>query len=288
MTADLGVPNTVSNSTVGLANDYASFCGRGTVSGPDAVYEIVPSAAGTLELRLTSTWPGFDSVLYVSTQCGDPSAVVACDDERTAPEVIRLAATTGQSYFVIVDGRDDTLGSYDLTVALASQFCGDGVVAPPEQCDLGGDVPGDGCASDCTFEPKDVQSERCPGPSKTLGVGETFSVTGITVGYDDDVAPVCGALTGGRDRVFAILPDVVGSASLSVHVDADFDVVLSAYHACNPPVVGGLLGCSDGPRPSDPEDVTFGVTGGKPVYLVVDAFGSRDAGKYTLTAKLGN
>ena len=61
-------------------------------------------------------------------------------------------------------GSDGGSGTDGGTVASTSTGCGDGIVTPPETCDDGNTVSGDGCSNTCQIEPQDPDGNgwSCP------------------------------------------------------------------------------------------------------------------------------
>ena len=62
--------------------------------------------------------------------------------------------------------------------------------------------------------------------------------------------------------------------------------MLSVYETCTAPDLSGLLRCSDGPRSTDDEILSFPVTGGLQYFLVVDGYRAQDTGTFDLTVEL--
>ena len=113
-----------------------------------------------------------------------------------------MAVAADEEFFVVVDGRDKSEGSYLLDLQLRAAECGDGQVNPGEQCDFGDTAPGDGCDPSCAFEPPADDSDECPGEVATLKTGKPFLLTdAFTVGYADDYRSRCSSLDGAPDRV---------------------------------------------------------------------------------------
>lgn len=142
-----------SGTTSTLGDNYGSVCGS-TKSGKDAVYEVVPDVSGQLSVSLLA---GFDAVVAARTSCNDTNAEVACS-------VRVLGSGTGGSFtmpvsantplWLFVDGNANTAqGGFSLTVTLNPAACGNYVIDPGEQCDLGSPATGSGCTDTCTFDP---------------------------------------------------------------------------------------------------------------------------------------
>jgi cysteine-rich repeat protein len=263
----------VDGTTFGLKDDFDPYCGR-TSSGPDAVYQFVPtSSTGTLRVYLTALNPDFHPVLHARRDCSDGASAVACRDVTASPGPLTLPAG---SYFLIVDSGDGTVGDYHLEVVHDAPACGDGIVNEGEQCDRGPDVAGDGCSPGCTLEFVDTTADTCPGPSATVFSGTPIVVSGYSLGYANNYAAPCGARDGAPDRVFAFTPQVNGTLEVSLRpVNGSFDAVLSVYGTCKTgAALDGLLACSDADAPRDSEHVSVPVVMNSLYYVVVDGYGN--------------
>ena len=190
-------------------SEPASACpGEPTAWGEassDVVYAFTPTVDGEYEFVLTPS--GFDSFLYVVTDCGSvaTSCVAANDEFCTVGCTESLTATlvAGNTYFVIVDGYSNVLdisGEYTLaidtpgppvcqvvTASSAGMMAGGLVCAVEEECDRIRDgeavTVGDTCAN--------------PFPGPLL-----FSINGTTDGYAPDygTVPRCPVSPGLRRR----------------------------------------------------------------------------------------
>ncbi|MCC6554770.1 MAG: hypothetical protein IT372_17485 [Polyangiaceae bacterium] len=290
----LGDTLTLPGTTVGLAGDYASYCGVGSGSGPEAVYALTATASGTMTVSLESS-NGLNGVVYAQESCGDPAlgSFINCQDQGAGTESFSFDAQEGMVYYVFADGRDQTQGDYVLTATLQQGVCGDGVInAPNEDCDFGDTNPGDGCAASCQFEPPSDNSDTCPGQFYTVDAGVPLALSSFTTGYTDDYTS-CGAVTGAPDRVFAIV--VTSSGTLTVTLPnlgpagGGFDGVLAAWAgSCAPGNVNmpPYLGCSDGANASDTETLTFPVTVGTVYFIVVDGYAGYSYGNFQLDVSL--
>ena len=122
------LPFSATGDTTGAANDYSYAAGEclpetgGWGAGSsDHAYAFTPDTDGTYEITLS----GFDSNLYVVTDCADVGGSCVGGDEEvggSATESLELELTGGTTYYIIVDGWNNggnTAGSYTLTVEAA-------------------------------------------------------------------------------------------------------------------------------------------------------------------------
>ncbi|AKT43451.1 hypothetical protein [Chondromyces crocatus] len=286
----LGVPLTLGGTTTGFVDDYTSYCGTGTGSGPDTVYQFTPTSAGTMTVELTS-FGDLNGVLYAQDVCGGPSFY--CSDRGTGIETLSFDAQVGEPYYIVVDGRDQTEGAYTLSARLDPAVCGDGVInAPQEECDFGDTNPGDGCDATCQFEIPTDDSDTCPGQLHQASISSPLVINSFTTGYTDDYTS-CGALPGSPDRVFAVFASSSGTMTVTLPnlgaAGGGFDGVLAAWGGscdagnANAP---SYLGCSDGMVASDEETLSFAVTAGSVYFIVVDGYASYSFGNFTLTVTI--
>ncbi len=105
---------------------------------------------------------------HVAVTGGD----VACDDHDACTADDRCVGVTCTGHAVDCDDHDAcTADSCDPATGCAHQpaaCCGDGVVAAPEECDLGPSGL-DLCAQDCTFAPSDLTQPSAPGRAPGVG-----------------------------------------------------------------------------------------------------------------------
>ena len=119
------LPFSATGDTDGFSSDYgysAGACpgetgGWGAASS-DHAYAFTPAEDG----ELTITLSGFDSNLYVVTDCGDVDGTCVAGDEEigsAATETVTVELTGGVTYYVIVDGWgnfSNATGAYTLTI----------------------------------------------------------------------------------------------------------------------------------------------------------------------------
>jgi hypothetical protein len=122
------VPFTAAGNTLGAGSDYgysAGVCppevdGWGAGSS-DVVYSFTPALSGSYTITLA----GFDSTVYVVTNCADVDNTCVAGTEApcgsTCDEILTTNLTAGTTYFIIVDGYSNfgnITGAYQLDIIL--------------------------------------------------------------------------------------------------------------------------------------------------------------------------
>lgn len=191
-------PGEVTGSTVLHAGVLKSSCVA--ESGPEVVYAVTAASTGYLEVVLFEQETAAFS-LSVRSSCAGDGSELACSSSyspgETAVKRLSLPVTAGQVLFVVVDGDGATTeGAYALGVQSHPVLCGDSLQDPPEGCDDGNAVGGDGCSATCTVESTEQE------PNNTLAQANPFSSPWIA-----QISPV-----GDVDFIKVTLPS---TASLS-------------------------------------------------------------------------
>lgn len=270
---------TVTGSTSAAYSQYSGSCGGGT--GKDAVYVVTPDVTGLLTAKVSGS---FDALLYARRTCADTKTEAACNDAPGAKggEQIKIAVTKNQPVYLFVDGYSGSAGNFTLDVEVATAFCGNGVAEPPEACDDGNTLAGDGCAADCSFEAGGVLKD-CPGQGVTLsGAGNaprSVSFAGTTAGLGSSTLTPAACSGGGPNAVYAVTPDVSGS--LTAKLVATYDnATLHVRTECD--ISDTQLDCKEATEPLETLELTVPVTAGLPHYVVVDSSSSTYSGSYTV------
>ncbi|MGM0557730.1 MAG: hypothetical protein ACQEVA_15205 [Myxococcota bacterium] len=109
-------------TTVGLSDDYSSSvgadnCPSGSVSGPDIVYVVNPSAETTYTFTVEPQGSTYDPFIYLKADC----SVDACLDGTVlngpgVQESVEYTVGVSETVYVIVDGELGSSGAFDLTV----------------------------------------------------------------------------------------------------------------------------------------------------------------------------
>jgi cysteine-rich repeat protein len=282
----------VTGGTGSLCSDYASTCGT-TSASPDGVYRVVASIDGLMAVDTdgsTASLTGYDPVIYVRTSCGDSTSEVACND-ALPPTVdkIEIPVVANTTYFVFIDGYEQTAGAYKLNVLVAPSICGNGKVEGTEQCDDGNTVSGDGCDATCKKEPTPPQ-DVCPGVEIALtGSGSdprTGSAQGTTANaaLHADYKGTCGTSTASRDVVYWVRPDVGGTMTVELPSSGtSYDSVLYIRSDCA--VESSQLGCHQVYGNTGGEKLAVNVEAGKTYFAFVDGYNGAN-GAYSVTVKV--
>lgn len=260
---EVGAQVIESRTTLANAN-YDGGC-VSTMEAPDHVYSFTLSAPMDVEIMSS----GFDTVLYVRTECEDESSEVACNDDASPPGGFgsRIARRLQpDTYFLFVDGYHDSRGDYGLTVSFSEIT--DTETAIDTETDTGtgtGSSPGDTCDN--------------PLPIRAEG----------TAIYAGDTRDAHGDYRGGCAQ--SLSPERVYSFTLEETMEVDvssigFDTVLYLRSECSDSA--GDIACDDDSTP--PGDygsrITETLSPGD-YYLFVDGYGGTTGygsmGSYELT-----
>jgi cysteine-rich repeat protein len=188
-------------------------------------------------------------------------------------------------------GSDDPAGLACLddctgfSTANCSGDCGNGAVESGEQCDDGGNTSGDGCSATCVAEGLEC-ANAIP---VALGFG-TQQFTGDTSAGSTTFSTTdagCAAGAAGRSRVYAVTAGDDGFLTAWLdRTGTGFDSVLYARTGCADDT--STIICADNSVPLSPtpnfggDVLSFPVTAGQTVYLVVDSPSLAAQGAYAL------
>ncbi len=123
------VPFSDTGTTVGYTDDYDNDCSSGVPgTAPDVVYAFTAPATGTYSISLCGS--EFDSKLYVFD---DQLSLLACNDDYDLgatggdpcyqdARLDNFPATSGQVYYLVIDGFSGAAGPYTIQVD-ASTAC---------------------------------------------------------------------------------------------------------------------------------------------------------------------
>ncbi|PKN55065.1 MAG: hypothetical protein CVU56_23200 [Deltaproteobacteria bacterium HGW-Deltaproteobacteria-14] len=262
----------------------------------DQVYRFLPTATGTWVIRVK---PEFDASLTILGSCVTGATLTACergaDDGGVGEEeVVAVRLTGGVAVWVVVDGGalasdGGGEGPYDLEIDgpcfpdCSGRVCGDdGCAGSCGECDSG-TVCGD--AGLCVTPPGD----RCEAPFVIDGAALPFAWEGTTATADANpsFATSLDCSAGGfvvgqasPDQVFALTPVVDGV--YTVHLDADFDAVVSVREGCDADAATCLAVEA---QVEGDETLLVPLDAGVDYVIVVDGFGNdvAERGAYTLS-----
>jgi hypothetical protein len=119
-----GLPYSDTGNTCGYIDDYDEVCPYSGSTSPDVAYEFTPAADVAVDISLCNDGTWYDTKLYVY-QDSCPGILIACNDDAcTAPngtpyvsELLGVALSAGNTYYIIVDGYGGDCGDYEMTVA---------------------------------------------------------------------------------------------------------------------------------------------------------------------------
>jgi cysteine-rich repeat protein len=235
----------------------------------DGWYPFTAPISGVVTARVAAAT--FRSTIGVRTGCAPSGTQRTCDDtNQKGGQEITFAVDQGTTYWIgiagglVVSGKPE-IGTFTLDVNLVPVGCGDTFLNPPEQCDDGNVVDGDGCSSTCTLETF-PNAQSCPGHTVALtGVGaETrrATVTIDTTGYPNNSAGICGG--SGPEGILVITPDIDGT--LAIKSTASHALMLHTRTTCSDPTTEiPSASCGTGAR-----SVNITVQKNTPYYVYVD------------------
>jgi cysteine-rich repeat protein len=155
----------------------------------------------------------------------------------------------------------------------SNAVCGNGTVESGEACDDGNTSNGDGCSSVCQTEG---------------GAGTCQSPINISAGTTSDSTAgeannLTGSCTGGQasELVYRFVPSSSGTLTITLQsaTDQGFYVRTSCQN-------GTDLTCQDAFAGGTNEVGQLSVTGGVPLFVIVDGFTANDPGPFSLTLSL--
>ncbi len=276
--------------------------------GPERVYQFVMPQAGSLKVLLEAS-PGssLDPSLHIRENCPDQQECYGCfstlaDKEGTSGDITE---PTTWSFFV--DGRNGTSGEYLLTVEFDVVTCGDGVTnIGTEACDDGNTTNGDGCDQNCDVEVTTL-FDTCDGEPAVLQMNQPDTFFGNTVGYADDYTAAAtggctlGPMTGGRDRVYELIPFESGTITAKIGYEPDgvTDICLTntmldpgcwvyVLWAVGPSVCAGGTQIACQVNVFNASTISFPVQATQSYFVIVDGFGPYPGyyGPYNLRVEL--
>jgi hypothetical protein len=284
---------TLAGSTADAADDFSTFCGTGV--SPDVVYEIELPSDCSLSVQGAGSG-GFDPIVSLRfSQCDSRMPEDLCSN---GPAIVKHQPAGTMT--LIVDGNDGASGDFSVEVTCGDPVCGDLIVNPGEECDLGQGIPEDTCDDMCQADGADA-AESCGdvGAPIAIPAGETVIPAAdpwfTNAGAADDDAGSCGAGNGGKDQVFAFTPAATGTLSIATALDLMGNPVCMTFmepecwfsfmYVRSLDCTNGVeLGCSFIDVNTGVHQLNVPVVAGQTYYLFVDGLdGSAIAsGPYTL------
>ena len=135
-------------TTSGYTDDYDETCPYNAPGSPDVVYSYTPAVNETIDISLCNS--GYDTKLYLYENSYTPGTPYACNDDICPgyrSEIVGLALTGSNTYYIVVDGYGGDFGSYNLEIDIHTPVvvnCPAGGIPENEPC--GTDANG-GCNS---------------------------------------------------------------------------------------------------------------------------------------------
>jgi cysteine-rich repeat protein len=267
----------VSGDSTTLCPDYDNSCDTSGGGAPDAVFHVTPNIAGRMTVDTLGSVAElnlFDPIVYARGTCADQTTELACDDANPPTEdSITFHVEAGQTYYLFLDGYEQSAGAYKVNVVVVPRQCGDGYVESPEECDDGNKLDGDGCSHDCKKEPGPPH-DACPGEQLTLTqVGSAWQTTWTetTLGLWADYEGTCGG-DEASDAVAQFNSGPGGTAKLLLTESGTlFDAVL--YVRSGDCASGTEVACNDAFYDGG-DQVTFQAPPNTTYWVFVDGYSS--------------
>ncbi len=290
-------------STVAL-NPGVKSCSNPTASTNNgAVYTFVAPFDGWFTGKVSGS---FNVSLNLRSECmaeGEPdrgpsvetAPSIACADAEGGNDAETVAGPIafGTPYWIVVEGgksNANTNGVYTLEIEMKPSVCGNGVTEGGEECDDGANDPGDQCAPDCSLEPVPSTRTTCANAEPLALVEGAPGTYGASVkggnwnfpGGGFFAAPCAGE---GREAYFTITPPISGVVVARVDA-ASYDVSIGVRPACPPNTGADFLACSNRSAGPGSERFAFAATAGTTYWIIVDAPGTKDLGRFQLDVEL--
>lgn len=222
-----------------------------------------------------------------AAECGNGQAEPgeACDGNDNPASCVDLGFSNPSA------GGPGCSNACQPTIAGCVATCGDGNLEPTEDCDDDNTMSGDGCSSTCTSEVSACQAAT----AVMVGPGTT-NLTGTTASSPADLLtdhPDCGISASGRNKVYAVTTTTSGFFTAWLDRPATtFDSVLYVRTSCNDDATE--LACADSSFivgqafAGGGELVSFRVTSGQTLFVVIDGAFAGDEGNYSLNIDISS
>lgn len=237
----------VPGNTADAGDDFAGGCAVET-NAPDRVYRITLHEVTWMQARVK----GFDSIMYIRTECANARSELMCNDDAGPPEHAGSALSgwfVPGTYYLIVDGYGPAAGLFELEVSF---------LPPPsnDTCEAAVDIPATGTQVLTSLLDQDTAR--------------------------NDYQGTCGG--DGNDHAYRFTTTACADVTALAE---GIDSVLYLRSACTPDPADELA-CNDDLAPTDLSS-QVSVAGLAPGthYLIVDAHSAEVAGEYTLRVTFG-
>jgi hypothetical protein len=111
----------VTASTAGFPHcTQPTLCATGTTTGPDVIYQFVPTVSGSCHAQTTFSTTTLDTILMVRTS--ELGTDLACNDDNgmnmtpSLASYVTWTATAFTTYYIFVTGFNNTSGTYTLQI----------------------------------------------------------------------------------------------------------------------------------------------------------------------------
>jgi glucose/arabinose dehydrogenase len=275
----------VITGTTSGASARTAFCASDTARAPEATLSWTPSVSGTARLETCGAGTKFDTVLYVASSPAAGASQLACNDDTSGCATgdgtsyadhhgsrVSLSVTAGQTYTVVVDGYEGSVGGYQGGWTLTVTPPSGSPPPPPPPVDAGSPPP----------PPADAGA---PGGGTVIpAAGGT--VTGTTSGSSTSQGSCAAAATASApDAVFRWTPTRSGVATASTcSSQVRFDTVVYARGpsgselACSDDVAGCATGDGSAYASQHGSRASFNVVAGQTYTIVVDGYSGSTGG----------
>lgn len=269
-----------------------------TLDRKDAVYSFVAPYNGYVKAKAKGAFNvtlDLRSTCVLETASAPPSATsLSCGkaDGGNGEERVEAPIVAGTTYFLVVEGSSTNTnkeGPFELQVDVEPAVCGNSRIEGGETCDDGALDPGDGCSASCVLEPTPTTRTTCAN-AEALALTETsqgvYEATASGGNWNLPgggyfTAPCAGA---GKEAYFTVTPPLSGV--IVAKVDANYNVSTGVRPACPPNTSSGFLTCSNKSAGPGNETFAFAATANTKYWIIVDAPGTKDLGRYDLKVTL--
>lgn len=163
--------------------------------------------------------------------------------------------------------------------------CGNGALDSGEQCDDRNVADGDGCSASCQLE-SGVVTRQCSGARTPLQISlnQTIRLRSATSTSATSTSDSCNGMNRatGPEAVFELRLRESGRVRTTLTPNSSWDIVLKGGTMCP----GECLDINPAGVSEGPVMTTSALPAGTTFYLIVDGFGNRDAGEFTLETSL--
>ncbi|MFQ5453058.1 MAG: hypothetical protein ACE5D6_02590, partial [Candidatus Zixiibacteriota bacterium] len=138
-----GLPFSSSGTTSGYNDDYDEACPYTGSTSPDVVYSYTPSANISVDISLC-VGSAYDTKLYVYENSVTAGSPYACNDDACpgyVSELLGVALTGGNTYYIVIDGYGGAFGDYTIDI-------NENAPPPPFDCPVSSFDENEACGSD--------------------------------------------------------------------------------------------------------------------------------------------